>query len=670
MKRLLLTTMFLLMAGNVMADGDGGTESPFALGAGARDLALGGTALADGDATTAPYWNASRLAEAEFLSLTAFHTRLFVSDVTYQYFGLVVPTMDFGGFGLGVFRLGVDDIERRDETNLLLDTFDDNRLGLYLAYARNISGYNAGVAVSLETHSLDTYSATSSPGLDISIGRRFALDYGSLSGLSFNLVGRNLIKPSIELANESVTYPRSFDFSLATKLLPGAAWDHSLSLSSSLSMVEALDATIAMGLEYNLRDMLFLRGGYRDDRLSFGVGLAYSFVNFDYALVDRDMGTLHMFNLTTSFGKSVAEKRQIKAMEREREFNQLMTERLSSQNQEMIADLTKQGNDLLAVGDYRQAAEYFDRALFMMKGNGVDTTDMYTLAVETHARADELDRRILFEQSLDSAMARFESEDYLAAKYLANQALTVIEDSPEALALLNRADSAIAQTRSREQVIEQQLLLIDSLIAYGEIDLALSNIAPLVEMAPDDRSVRLADKKVRFEALRRDATTAYERSNLSVALTRVEAALKLFPDHQWCLDMRNRITRQMTKTQTLPRVVQTSGPQPLSDRQRRDVERDYQDGQSLFAGGNLSQAIQKWETVYTLAPEYKSVRDYLVKAYKFMGVELYGQDKLRDAITVWQRAAVLSPDDAEIRQYIERTQSEIEKLMELSYENR
>ncbi len=670
MKKLLVTYLILLMAVSVRADGDGGTESPFAFGAGARDLALAGTALADGDATTAPYWNASRLAEAEHLSLTAFHTRMFISDVTYQYFGLVVPTMDIGGFGLGVFRLGIDGIERRDAANLYLDDFDDNRLGFYLAYARMISGYNAGLAVNMETHSLDTYSATSSPGLDLSVSRRFVLGNDHFSGFTFSVVGRNLVRPSIELANESVTYPRSFDISLATTLLPNAAWDHNLGLSSALSMVEALDARIALGLEYNVRDMLFLRGGFRDDKLSFGIGLAYSLFNFDYAVVDRDLGTLHMFNLTTSVGKSMTEKRMLKTLERETQFNQLMTERLNSQNEEMIADLTAQGNEFLNRGDYRQAAENFERVLFLTKSNKMDTTQICTLAAETRAKADTYERRLRFEQSLDSAIVRFEHEDYLAAKYLANQALSLYEDSPEAQAVLRKADAAMAQTRSREQVIEEQLLLIDSLVAYGEIDLALSNIAPLVELAPENRSVRLADKKVRFEYLRREATDAYEKSQLPVALDRLEAALKLFPDHQWCVEMKNRITRQIRKTQSAAPVVQTPDATPLNERQRRDVERDYQDGQSLFAGGNLSQAIHKWEKVYALAPDYKSVRDYLVKAYKFMGVELYGQDKLHDAITIWQRAALLNPDDNEIRQYIERTQSEIEKLMELSYDNR
>ena len=65
-----------------------------------------------------------------------------------------------------------------------------------------------------------------------------------------------------------------------------------------------------------------------------------------------------------------------------------------------------------------------------------------------------------------------------------------------------------------------------------------------------------------------------------------------------------------------------------------------------------------------------SVRDYLVDAYKFLGVELYTENRLSEALDVWQKAARLAPDSTEIAGYIKRTRHEISKLEEISYERR
>jgi tetratricopeptide (TPR) repeat protein len=64
------------------------------------------------------------------------------------------------------------------------------------------------------------------------------------------------------------------------------------------------------------------------------------------------------------------------------------------------------------------------------------------------------------------------------------------------------------------------------------------------------------------------------------------------------------------------------------------------------------------------------VRDYLVEAYKFLGVELYTQDRLEDAVETWKKAADLDPDSGEIANYIRRTEAEISRLQEISYDLR
>ena len=149
--RMRLLILLLAFASSISAsEYQGGTQSPLRFGVGARELSLGGAAIARCDAATAPFWNPARLTSAEYLSFSGFHTQLFESDVTYQYAGIAIPTLDFGTIGLGIQRLGIDNIERRDSDNLLTGHFADNRFGFYIGYGRHWGAYQLGVAVGLE----------------------------------------------------------------------------------------------------------------------------------------------------------------------------------------------------------------------------------------------------------------------------------------------------------------------------------------------------------------------------------------------------------------------------------------------------------------------------------------------------------------------------------------
>jgi hypothetical protein len=63
-----------------------------------------------------------------------------------------------------------------------------------------------------------------------------------------------------------------------------------------------------------------------------------------------------------------------------------------------------------------------------------------------------------------------------------------------------------------------------------------------------------------------------------------------------------------------------------------------------------------------------AVREYLVNAYKFLGVDYYGKNKLMAALEQWQKATKLNPENAEIERYINRVENELKNIKELSYE--
>jgi len=669
MKRHVIYIMCLMVLPlQIWASNDGGTESPFILGAGARDLALGGANQAANSSATAPFWNPSGLASAEQLSISGFHSRLYDSDVAYQYFGLIYPTMDRGTFGIGVFRLGIDNIERRDDDNLYLGTFNDTRMAFYLAYGRKIGGYDMGLAATFEHHSLDEYSTTSSPGLNFSIGRTFKRDEGRLRKISLAFNGRNLLQPSMRLNEQNVNYPTAVDLAASLDFVPFGNEQHKTTLSAKLSKVESLSAVLSAGLDYGIHDMVHLRGGIRDGKPAVGGGLSYKGIDFDYALIDRDLGSLHMFSVSMSFGRTVSEKRKIRIERQEAAFNSMMNDHLKDRNLKIISDLKQLGKKNFDEGKLTEASSCFDRALFLARTGAADTTELHRLATEARTRLEEVTLKMRFAQYMDSAQVKFDKQDYMGARYFASLALGEIPGSTEAAGLRKKAELALQQIASEKEMITNELSQIDSLINYGQIEKALTVINTLKQYAPGDPRVDQAEKKVIFQKLRENIITAFDHKSYRDAINNIDSALVLFPYHRWCLDMKERANAELSRMREAEKAVRKEKPKTLSPELAREADLIYREAMKYFEQGNLQDAIDDWEKVERIAPDYQSVRPYLVKAYKFVGVELYGQNKLEDAITVWKKAAALDPMNDEINDYIKRSENELRKLKELSYE--
>lgn len=669
MKRLIVILVIgAWLVGAVRAE-NAGTESPFAFGAGARELALGGSALASADGATAAFWNPSRLVAADKYSFAGFYAQLYESDVTYQYVGAALPTLDLGTFGIGLFRLGINNIEKRDDANLLLGTFDDSRLGVYLAYARMVGRYDIGLAISMEHQSLDTYSATSSPGLHVSIGRTVTTNLRWLPQGSAFAVGRNLLQPGLTLAEENYSLPTALDLGVALELVPVADWDHRARVTLSVHKIEAVSPTIAAGLEYSIQNMLSIRVGLRDGSLSMGTGLTYRGFTFDYALVDRDLGSLHLFTLTSQFGHSTGDRRREREQRRETEFNNLMSQRLVAQNQRAINQLVIEAQELADREDLPGAVERFDRALFMARGSGEDTVAIAAMLARTQGELNLLTAAARQAALLDSARTQYETGDYLGARYFAGLVLAEIPGSTEAQFLMRNAEQALQESAARERMIESRLITVDSLLNYGRVDHAMTLMQSLVEFAPDNPAVRLSQKRVQFEHWREAAGRALSREDFRGALAALDSLDGAVPGHAWTKEMRQRIADSRARAAVAAAPAKAAPvPAKLSPEVLKEVEALYRQAQESFQRGELAGAIDLWERVERIAPDYQSVREYLVNAYKFVGVELYGQNKLDAAVDVWQKAARLEPGNKEIAGYINRTQTEILKLKELSYD--
>lgn len=666
-RRLKYIFIACLLASPAMALNDGGIESPFSLGAGARDLALGGANLAMGDAATAMYWNPAGLARAQQISISGFHASLYDPGVVYQYFSFALPTLDWGSFGIGVFRLGINDIEQRDESNIRIGTFSDNRLAMLLSYGKHFSGYDVGITMTYEQHTLGDYKATSTPGLNFSINRVFGFHSPNFEELSVALNGRNLIRPGTQMDLAKVNYPYGADFGVSLKLKPKTDWKHTLLVAASVSKIDNIDPKYSAGVEYKINDIFALRGGMRDDKLAVGCGLEYKNFRFDYALIDRDLGSLSLFSFSTSFGTPIEIRREKRERKREEDFYSMMNSRLTQKNETMINNIVEQGQRALADGDLEEAFSNFDRALFLARNSDYDTTAIYPLQLQTKVRLEKLHAQANFDRLIDSAGVNLDRGDYLAAKYFAGQALSVIPGSQKANDILELANKKLNETSSMAEMIDFRIYQADSLLNYGMINDAMRIIETVRKLAPNDDHVRMTYDKIKFEYWRQIASDSYASRNNELAMEALDTALTIFPGHKWCLDLKARIAESVKRENAAITVAKKN--EPLSPEILEQVEALYKTAQKYFESGELGQAVDYWERVEKLSPGYQSVREYLIKAYKFIGIEYYGQNRLREAIDTWSKAAALDPENNEIKDYIKRSEIEIRKLKELSYEH-
>ena len=141
--RLLLLACTLCLPAVLHAQSDGGTQSPFVLGSGAREQAMGRAAVALSRNSETLFWNPARLTFLQRPELSLYRSQLFVDGSLYHTGFMAYPTLDFGVFGVGYQRIDVSDIERRDDRNQLTGSFSNSESNLLLGYGGRYAACSA-----------------------------------------------------------------------------------------------------------------------------------------------------------------------------------------------------------------------------------------------------------------------------------------------------------------------------------------------------------------------------------------------------------------------------------------------------------------------------------------------------------------------------------------------
>ncbi|MBM3328752.1 MAG: hypothetical protein FJY67_04645 [Calditrichaeota bacterium] len=307
------------------ADVIGRYGGDFMGGAGARRLALGGAGAALGGDLWSLFWNPSGLAEVQRTEAALMHSERFTGVVDYDVLGFAVPRPDATVEALGALRLGVNGIpftrlERPNDpltggNRVEIDrVVSDGEYAFYVARAgRSVADlplagrldYRWGLAPKLLFKHIGNYRAYGL-GLDLGVGKSFVGTVPVEAGIGVrDLLGSIL---AWEQTGRKEVIPSTLRAGIAARLdLPPLE----AVLTPLADVVYRFDlaggsdaASLHYGAEYLVRDIVALRVGSDDGRLTLGGGLALSAVAIDYGFIGHDdLGDSHRISLTARWGR-------------------------------------------------------------------------------------------------------------------------------------------------------------------------------------------------------------------------------------------------------------------------------------------------------------------------------------------------------------------------------
>ncbi|MDA0710955.1 MAG: PorV/PorQ family protein [bacterium] len=287
-------TLFLTSSARAQDSVYGG--DPLQLGAGARALGMGSAFVAVSDDATAFYWNPAGLVYLVRREVHAQHTQQFGGSVNHDILALGLP-LKMGGLGLGLQRIGVDDISFTaledpgrpigpDNRPIVSRTVGTTEFDLHLAYAHRLRPFlTVGFSTKLVYRNL---SVGTGSGFGIDAG----LMYQPRLPLKFGLVIRDLTRTRIhfdtgkvDVISPSFLLGSSYQFPLSeTNTLLAST---SLQLAQDRSGIEN-DPAFGVGLEYQFRQKVMLRLGRQGSHLTAGAGIRLARATVDLAYLENN----------------------------------------------------------------------------------------------------------------------------------------------------------------------------------------------------------------------------------------------------------------------------------------------------------------------------------------------------------------------------------------------
>ena len=300
------------------------------LGVGGRALGMGSAYSALASDVSAGYWNPAGLVMVQHPQVMLMHTEQFDGVVKYDYGSLALPYGSNRTVGIGLIRIGIDDIPETRLLNQALrlgETYIDEQgiTRINEAYvARWFSDAEYALFLSYGIKRSDRFAfGLNAKILHKAVGDFSAWGLGFDLGALYNPVGNLQVGMNLQDVTTTIL---AWNTGTREILLPvlraGLAYPWVIPGLGG-SVAPAVDAEIRfesrdyaaqfgagpvsldthLGWEYQLQQVFALRVGSDVGRLSAGAGISLANFQFDYAFLSHDvLGDTHRVSAMMSFG--------------------------------------------------------------------------------------------------------------------------------------------------------------------------------------------------------------------------------------------------------------------------------------------------------------------------------------------------------------------------------
>jgi long-subunit fatty acid transport protein len=287
------------------------------IGVGARAIGMGGAFVATANDITAMYWNPAGLGMLERPEVLFVHTN-WLADINYDFAAATIPLGRYGTVGASLTTLSMDGMEVRtielpDGTG---EFFDAKDLALGISYGFKITdrfsiGFNGkyiyqkiwketaqAFALDIGTLFITTFNGLRIGAVMTNFGSDMKLDGEDLlvyHDVDEQKLGNN-DRIFARLETNKWPIPLNFQAGLAMEVYNSPI--HRLTLATEATHPANNTESVHLGVEYAMREMFFLRAGYRnlfledsEEGLTLGAGFSSKFfgklqVFLDYAYAE------------------------------------------------------------------------------------------------------------------------------------------------------------------------------------------------------------------------------------------------------------------------------------------------------------------------------------------------------------------------------------------------
>jgi tetratricopeptide (TPR) repeat protein len=594
------------------ADGDGGTQSVFSLGAGSRGISLGRAYSTLASDATAIYWNPAALKNVQSRQISFMYMPLYgdFTGATYISFAAAYPTLGAGSFGLGLLRVS-NTFDRYDEFSRPLGEGEYSESQVMVGYAferssRWLGGSLAtGASFKIVNQKVDPFSSTA-PGVDL--GFRYKPDFAKHFSVGLNF--QDLVGASLKLDAESDRTARTIMAGLGyTKPFANGS---ALGVMLQYDMPERADAKLRAGAEYAFSKFVALRAGFDGGDISFGLGVATHGFGLDYAFLNRDTaGSSHPVTFSASYGTTLDEERRILAEARAREDQEVVRRAFLARVQEHKTKAIAYENEGNLPGALDEWKIYLDLAPGEPEATARLDEVTRKLVVEQETAVRNLEKQAEISAHFGQGLRFYQENEYVRSREEWRAILAIDSTHAEASDYLARTqveiDKLLAQHARRASQLEQSGRLTEATGEWNHVQsldpgnrqarVAIERIRKKIE--EQSQNLEQASKRLEIVNLYNDALQDFNRGEYEKTISGLDRLLSLEPRHEEAKNLRAMAKRKIT---------------PLTKAEEEEVRKLFLRGMQFFAKDEYAQAIAEWEKILAIDPTNESVKKNIDEA--------------------------------------------------------